>query len=292
MRLVRFERGEGVRLGALVADGDAILDLSVAHPGLPKRMEELLAAGPAVWDAVRAAVIRSDALPAALVARAEVRLLAPIPRPRNIYCVGYNYRGHTGAHPEPSFPDVFAKLGNPVIGPEEPIRCPAVSQQVDYEAELGVVIGLPGHAFSEADAPSHIAGYTVFNDVSARDWQARGQQFTLAKSFDTFAPIGPALVTPDEVGTLDDLGITVVHNGKVTLRASTADMVFSVALIVSYISQVVTLASGDIIATGTPQKLPEALADQRWLAEGDTLTITIDRVGSLCNPILAEKGLS
>lgn len=284
MKLVRFFFEGGPHVGVDLPDGGGILYLKAANPALPEDMDQLLAADQATWEAVRAAAEAAN--PAAVLPRALVPLLAPIPRPRNIYCVGYNYRGHTGDQIDPAYPDVFAKLGDPIIGPEDAIVLPQASQQVDYEAELGVVIGRPGRDLTQAEALEHIAGYTVFNDVSARDWQVRSGQLTLAKSFDTFAPVGPHLVTPDEVGRLDDLIISVHHNDQLTVQASTADMVFPVPLLVSYISQVTELEPGDIIATGTPRKLDAALENQRWLAAGDSLVVSIDRVGTLRNPIV------
>ena len=189
---------------------------------------------------------------------ADVRLLAPVPRPGAIWCIGYNYRGHTAVE-DPPYPDVFVKTANTVVGPDEPVLLPRASADVDYEAELAVVIGTTAHDVTPDRALEHVAGYTVFDDVSARDWQRRTSQWVLGKSFDTFGPMGPALVTVDEVPDPQDLAVELRCNGELTVSSHTSRMVFPVAFLVSYLSQVATLQPGDVIATGTPQKLPDAL---------------------------------
>ena len=282
MRLVTFERDGMVRTGA-VLPGDRVLDLPAADPSVPADMVGLLAAGPRLLDTVRALV--RDAAPDAGVPLAGVRLLAPVPDPRKIVCIGYNYRGHQVVD-DPRYPDVFAKTGNTIIGPGVAILRPAASDEVDYEAELAVVIGSPTHEVDEAEALDHVAGYTIFNDVSARDWQRHGSQWVPGKSFDSFGPLGPTLVTADEVPDPQDLTVELTVNGEVTLRSTTAVMVFPVARLVSYLSQVMTLLPGDIIATGTPQKLPEVLArGESFLQPGDVVAITIGPLGTLTNPV-------
>lgn len=279
MRLVTFEHAGRVRTGALVAD--RVLDLPAADPAVPADMRGLLAGGH--LDRVRALVAAPD--PAALLPVRDVRLLAPVPDPGAVLCVGYNYRGHQAVE-DPPYPDVFAKTARTIVGPGAPILLPRVSDEVDYEAELAVVIGSPAHEVDEADALAHVAGYAVFDDVSARDWQRRGSQWVLGKSFDTFGPFGPALVTADEVPDPQDLTVELAVNGEVTLRSTTAAMVFGVAWLVSYLSQVTTLEPGDVVATGTPQKLPEVLArGPRWLRAGDVVEITIGHLGTLSNPV-------
>lgn len=286
MRLVTIKRGEGERLGALVEHEGRTVVLDMPTD-LPTDMAAFLVAGPGAMDRAGAVVAQAD--PTDLPSVDEVQLLAPVPRPRAVLCIGYNYRGHgaAGAVEDPPYPDVFAKTPNTVIGPGAPIVLPAQSVQVDYEAELAVVIGRPAHGVSEADAMSHVAGFTLFNDVSARDWQARSSQWLLGKSFDTFGPMGPALVTADEVPDLRSLSVELAINGRVTVHASTASMVFSVPFLVSYLSQVITLQPGDVIATGTPQKLPDALAEQRWMQPGDVVEVTVSGLGVLRNPVVA-----
>jgi acylpyruvate hydrolase len=284
MRLVTFAGPDGVpRPGALVAGG--VLDLLAAVPDGPATLVEALDAGPEV----RAAVADPD--PAHVRPREAVRLLAPV-RPGSLLCVGYNYRGHT-AQDDPEHPDVFAKATSAVVGPEDDVLLPRAGAEVDYEAELAVVIGRTAHDVTEADALAHVGGYTVLNDVSARDWQRRSSQWVLSKSFDTFAPLGPAVVTPDEVPDPQDLTVEARVNGSLTLSGSTRDQVFGVARLVSYVSQVVTLRPGDVIATGTPQKLPHVLdRGPRWLRPGDVVDITVGGVGTLRNRVSAPTSSS
>jgi acylpyruvate hydrolase len=290
MRLVTFERQGQARVGAHVAaeHRSFVLDLVQADPRLPGDMSLLLGAGGRALDLARAAVAAAD--PAALLPEASVTLLPPVPRPGKIVCIGYNYLGHgaAGAVDRPEFPDVFAKTANTVIGPGAAIVLPRVSQQVDYEAELAVVIGRRGREITEAAAMDHVAGYTIFNDVSARDYQRRGSQWLLGKSFDTFGPLGPAVVTTDEVPGPQDLDVELRVNGVTAQRANTRDMIFPIPFLIAYLSQVMTLDPGDIIATGTPAKLPEAAQDQQFLKDGDVVTITIGGLGTLRNPVEAH----
>lgn len=281
MRLVTFEHAGSVRTGALLPD-DRVLDLPAADPAIPVGMKALLAGG---WlDRARELVGRAG--PGAGLPAADVRLLAPVPDPGKILCIGYNYRGHQVID-DPEYPDVFAKTANTITGPGAPILRPLASDEVDYEAELAVVIGSAAHEVSPDEASAHVAGYSIFDDVSARDWQRHGSQWVPGKSFDTFGPFGPALVTRDEVPNPQDLAVELTVNGEVTLRSTTAVMVFPVAFLVSYLSQVMTLLPGDVIATGTPQKLPEVLArGERFLQPGDVVAITIGHLGTLTNPVV------
>ncbi len=284
MHLVTFERTGALRTGALLP-GDRVLDLPAADPSCPPDMVGLLTAGPALLERLRPLAAAAAADPDAGLPLAQVRLLAPVPNPGKILCVGYNYRGHQVID-DPPYPDIFAKTANTVTGPNAPILRPLASDEVDYEAELAVVIGSPAHEVSPDMALAHVAGYTVFNDVSARDWQRHGSQWVPGKSFDTFGPLGPALVTSDEVPDPQALTVELALNDEVTLRSSTSAMVFGVAWLVSYLSQVMTLAPGDVIATGTPQKLPEVLArGEHFLQVGDVVSITIGHLGTLTNPV-------
>lgn len=285
MRLVRLATPRREAVGALLPAG--VLDLAAAVPGSPDSVVGLLAAPEPVAAAVRRAVAAPD--PTHVLPLDRVRLLAPVPRPGAIWCVGYNYRGHT-VQDDPDFPDVFTKPASAVAGPQDPVVLPPASTEVDYEAELAVVIGRRAHRVAEADALAHVGGYTVLNDVSARDWQRHGSQWALGKAFPTFAPLGPAVVTPDEVPDLADLTVEARVNGETTLRGSTRDMVFPVARIVSYLSQVVALEPGDVIATGTPQKLAHVLdRGPRWLRAGDVVEITVSHVGTLRSVVAAPE---
>lgn len=180
------------------------------------------------------------------------------------------------------------KTANTLIGPDDAVTLPPQSSEVDYEGEIGLVIGRTAHAVPADEALDYVAGYTLFNDVSARDWQNRTSQWTLGKCFDGFAPIGPAIVTADEVTDPADLLVEVIRDGKTTVSQSTSTLIFPFAEIVSYISQSITLQPGDVIATGTPQKLPDALRDHRPLADGDSVRIRIDGIGELVTVFKAE----
>jgi acylpyruvate hydrolase len=285
VRLVTMTDAAGPRVGALLDDG--VLDLGAVLPAGPRTLVELLGAPPDVLAAARAAAADPD--PAAVLPLGSVRLLAPVPRPGTILCVGYNYRGHT-AQDDPEFPDVFTKPASAVVGPEDDVVLPRASTEVDYEAELAVVIGRRAHDVGPDEALASVGGYTVLNDVSARDWQRRTSQWVLGKAFDTFAPIGPAVVTPDEVPDPQDLTVSARVNGELTLQGSTRDQVFGVAHLVSYLSQVVTLQPGDVIATGTPQKLQHVLdRGPRRLRDGDVVEITVSGIGTLRNRVSAAS---
>jgi acylpyruvate hydrolase len=226
-----------------------------------------------------------------LIPGREVTLLAPIPRPGKILCVGHNYRGHIGVgrSEPPEVPNIFCKTANTIIGPADPIALPPLTAQLDYEAELAVIIGRGGRYIPEASAMDHVAGYAAFNDVSARDIQKRTSQWMLGKSFDTFGPLGPALVTTDEIPDPHCLDLELTVNGVPKQRANTRDLIFSVPFLVAYLSAVLTLEPGDVIATGTPAKLPGAADPQVFLQPGDVVRVTIEKVGSLENPVVAEK---
>lgn len=288
MQLVTFRHGEGERLGALVScDGETcVLDLNAANPNLPADLLSLLAGGASTLEAAREAL--AGPLGSTLLLE-DVCLLAPLPRPGKILCIGHNYHGHIGIGrtDPPEFPNLFCKTANTIIGPGQPIVIPLVTDQVDYEAELLAVIGRQARRVSEEEARACVAGYTIFNDVSARDYQKRTSQWMLGKSFDTFGPMGPALVTADEVPDPYGLQIELTVNGEAGQRVNTRDMIFSIPYLVAYISQVMTLEPGDVIATGTPAKLPEA--PQHFLRPGDVVEITIERLGTLRNPIQSSK---
>ncbi|PPG42678.1 fumarylacetoacetate hydrolase family protein [Pseudoclavibacter sp. RFBA6] len=279
MRIVTWDRA-GVSVPAALVDsggGDRLVDLS----GVVASTLELLTDEGALADA-RAVVDAAD--PSSLPARDGERLLAPV-SPRVLLCIGYNYRGHVVAggegQPDPEHPDVFVKTANTTLGPDDAVVLPPQSDDVDYEGEIGVVIGRTAAAVSAEDALDHVAGYTLVNDVSARDWQNRTSQWTLGKCFDGFAPIGPAIVTADEIADPADLLVEVIRDGKTTVSQSTSTLIFPFAEIVSYVSQSITLQPGDVIATGSPQKLPDALREHRALADGDSVRIRVAGIGEL-----------
>ncbi len=282
MRLVTFRHDQHERIGVQLDSG--ILDLSRVA-GMPTDMKSFLSLGEAALAQTHKAF--ASVKKEWLLRESDVTLLAPIPNPEKIICIGHNYKGHIGIGKTelPEYPNLFCKTVNTVIGHNQQIVIPPVTEQADYEAELMVVIGKRARCVSESEVESCIAGYTIFNDVSARDYQKRTSQWMLGKSFDTFGPMGPALVTPDEVSDLCDLEIELTVNGIPGQRVNTCDMIFSVPYLISYISQVMTLEVGDVIATGTPSKLPEAAEQKRFLQAGDVIEITIEKIGTLKNAV-------
>jgi acylpyruvate hydrolase len=287
MRLVTFRQQGESRAGALVhrAGNDYIVDLHQVDRTIPTDLLLLLSAGASMLRQTCEALASAD--PGSWIPIEEATLLAPIPRPGKILCVGHNYRGHIGIGREslPEYPDIFCKTANTIIGPGEPILIPSVTDQVDHEAELMVVIGRAARNVPEKEALDHVAGYTIFNDVSARDIQKRTSQWLLGKSFDTFGPMGPALVTTDEIPDPHCLDLELAVNGITRQRANTRDLIFSVPFLVSYLSQMLPLEPGDVIATGTPAKLPEAAEPRVFLKPGDTVRIIIERLGVLETPV-------
>lgn len=213
----------------------------------------------------------------------DLTLLAPIPSPGKIICVGLNYRDHAAetGQPVPTEPVLFAKFANSVVADGATVEIPPATSEADWEAELGVVLGSTTRRVSESDALSHVAGYTCMNDLSARDLQRRGGQWTRGKAIDGFLPMGPALVTPDEVGDPQSLRISCSVNGEVMQDSSTEQMVFGVAELISVLSQTMTLEAGDVIATGTPPGVGMAKSPPRFLQPGDTVAVEIAKLGRL-----------
>jgi 2-keto-4-pentenoate hydratase/2-oxohepta-3-ene-1,7-dioic acid hydratase in catechol pathway len=224
------------------------------------------------------------------VALEEARLHAPIARPAKIVAIGLNYEDHaaeTGAE-IPEKPIVFAKYPNTIVGPGEPIRIPPITEQVDYEAELAVVIGRRARNVPESEALEYVFGYANANDVSSRDLQfSEGGQWTRSKSIDTFLPLGPYVATRDEVPDPQDLYIRAILNGEVVQDGTTSKMIFSVAELLSFLSTGMTLEPGDIIITGTPPGVGMARDPQLWMKPGDEVTIEIEGLGALTNPVEA-----
>jgi 2-keto-4-pentenoate hydratase/2-oxohepta-3-ene-1,7-dioic acid hydratase in catechol pathway len=286
LRLVSFRREGRVAVGGLTEDGQTVVDLGLAEPRLDLDMIALLEGGEDALGLVRQTV--GGAGPAARKPISSVALTAPVPRPRKIIGVGLNYREHAAEAgiPLPDYPVIFAKFSNTVIGHQEPIVIPAVTDQVDYEGELGVVIGARVRDLPPSRALSCVAGYLPFNDVTARDYQARVSQWTVGKSFDTFAPMGPALVTADEVTDPQHVDLHVRIGDEVLQSANTADMIFSVAELIAFLTSVMTLEPGDVIATGTPSGVGAARTPPRWLRSGDVVEVELAGIGTLVNPVV------
>lgn len=221
---------------------------------------------------------------------ATTRLRPPIARPPKIICIGLNYRDHAEESnlPIPEVPTVFSKFGTAVIGHMDPIVLPKNSTKPDYEAEFAVVIGKGGRYIREEDWRHHVFGYTILNDVSARDYQMATSQWTIGKTFDTFAPIGPAIVTADDIEDPHNLNISLTLNGETMQSSNTRNLIFNVPHLISYLSSVFTLEPGDIISTGTPAGVGFARKPPRYLAPGDEVKVHVQCIGDLINPVVAE----
>jgi len=286
MRLVTY-RSDGQARVAGLRQG-AYVDLKGADPAVPVSIRELLAQGPVGLE--RAA--RALATGPSIEMEASV-LLPPIPDPRKVICVGANYADHareSGMRP-PSEPVIFNKFPTTIRKDGDPIVLPRASRQVDYEAELVVVMGRGGRRIAESEAMSHVAGYLCGNDVSARDWQ-KGKpagQWLLGKSFDSFAPIGPWLVTADEVPDPGNLRIRLRLNGRLMQDSNTSQLIFPIPRLIAYVSEVCTLEPGDLLFTGTPAGVGMARKPPVYLKPGDVVEVEIDRLGVLPNPVIADS---
>ena len=284
MRLASFSVEDTVRVGVVV--GDEVVDLYLAEPEAPTDMREFLALGEEGRVMAEFAVERGgNRRPLS-----DVQLLSPVPNPGKFLAVGLNYGDHiaeTGAQ-TPRFPTIFTKQVSCVQRPGGGIHIPLASRAVDYEGELGVVIGETCRHVSAADAASVIAGYTIVNDVSVRDFQRHTPQFTMGKSFDTHGPVGPVIVTGDELGDPHALGIQTRVNGDLRQNSNTKHLIFNCYDIIEYVTQAMTLEPGDIIATGTPSGVAAAMTPPPWLVAGDTVSVTISGIGTLENPCVAE----
>ena len=283
MRLASFSLSGGTPWPGLIV-GDEIVDLSDPDAGLPATMTALLALGPTALE-------RASAAPATMASRhplSDVRRHAPVPDPPAILAIGMNYRVHVaemGREP-PEWQYWFNKQRTAISGPGDPIELPIVSDMVDYEGELAMVIDRRCQHVPADRAREVVAGYTVINDVSARDWQWRTPTFTMGKSFDTHAPCGPELVTGDEVGEPGALTIRTWVNGELRQDSTTADMIFDCAHLIEYLTTAFPLEPGTLIATGTPAGVGAGLDPTRFLADGDTVRIAIEGIGELSNPVV------
>jgi 2-keto-4-pentenoate hydratase/2-oxohepta-3-ene-1,7-dioic acid hydratase in catechol pathway len=285
VRLISFSIAGGpVRPGLLV--GDEVVDLVDAPTDapLPSTMRELVALGPNVLERARAAATRQGPRHSAEV----VRRHAPVPDPPAILAIGMNYRAHVaelGREP-PEFQYWFNKQRTAITGPGDPIVLPAVSEAVDYEGELAMVIGRRCQHVPASRALEVVAGFTIIDDVSARDWQWRTPTFTVGKSFDTHAPCGPELVTVDELGDPGALAIRTWVNGELRQESTTADMIFGCRDMIAYLSTAFPLEPGTIIATGTPAGVGAGFDPPRFLVDGDTVRIAVEGIGELVNPVV------
>ena len=279
MKLATFPTGGGSRLG--VIRDERIFDLTI--PATSATMLELIQAGPPAWARVEE---RSRATDAASLPLGSVRLLAPLPNPPKIVAIGLNYMDHCREQnvPVPDRPLVFAKFSSSIIGPGDDIVWdPALTQQVDYEAELGVVIGRRARRVSVERALEYVFGYTIVNDVSARDLQFPDKQWVRGKSLDTFCPLGPLIVTADEIPDPQTLAIKCRVNGRYLQDSSTSEMIFGVRELIAGLSHSFTFEPGDLIATGTPDGVGVFRRPPVFLEDGDTVIVEIEGIGQLEN---------
>jgi 2-keto-4-pentenoate hydratase/2-oxohepta-3-ene-1,7-dioic acid hydratase in catechol pathway len=278
------EPGRGDRLGVLA--GDVVLPVAALGADMPATMAELLGGLPATLERLRAVLLGEAEIHADGIALDGVELLAPVPRPGKIVAVGLNYASHAAEQDRqpPAAPVIFAKYPTAVIPSGANISWDRrLTDAVDFEAELAAVIGRPARRVTPGEALDHVVGYCCLNDVTARDLQYADRQFTRGKSLDTFCPLGPALVTADEVGDPQALQLRCLVNGEQRQSSSTAEMIFSVAALVSFCSQAFTLEPGDVIATGTPAGVGWFAQPRHMLADGDEVVVEIERVGRLVN---------
>lgn len=295
MKLVTFSDAAGPRVGVLEESSGTVVDLSAAAPALPREMTAFVGAGAAALGAARAALGSGQGR----LSIDSVRLEAPFPRPaKNILCVGKNYHEHAkefhqsgfdasaGKDAIPDVPIIFTKWPNSVIGPNRAIpgsEDPTAS--VDYEGELTVVIGRTARRVRKADALSHVYGYTIINDATARTLQHRHKQWFLGKSLDGFCPMGPCIVTADEIPDPTRLRLQTRVNGELRQDAPVSDLIFDIPTLIEEISALMTLEPGDLIATGTCAGVGIGFTPPRYLVAGDVVSITIEPIGTLVNPV-------
>ncbi len=286
MRLVSLVIDDRPRVGLIA--GDEVVDLSDPAVGLPAKMLDLLALG---QDA-RSALDRASASSARRIPLEVAQLCAPVPRPPAFLGIARNYGAHSkemGTEP-PEHQTWFTKLSTCVVGPGEAIEIPRASEQVDYEGELALVIGRRCRDVPVERALEVVAGYTVVNDVSVRDWQRRTPTMFLGKSFDTHGPMGPWMVTADEISDPQDLAVRTIVNGEVRQDGMTSDMIFTCAQMIALLSTVCTLEPGTVLATGTPAGVGAASDPPKWLVAGDVVTVEVEGVGALTNPVTISGG--
>ena len=286
MKLITYRR----EAGADPEPGMRLDDRAVSFAPLGFRdMVAVLAANDAGRQSIRE-FLDGPPPPYAVTPLEQITLLAPIPRPPKFICVGLNYRDHAAESKSeiPNVPTIFSKFSQCVIGPGEPIVLPRNSTKPDYEAEFAFVIGRGGRHIAAAHWQQHVAGYTIVNDVSARDFQKATSQWLMGKTFDTFAPMGPWITTADEIADPHALDIRLTLSGELMQNSNTRELIFPIPALVEYLSSVVTLEPGDIVSTGTPAGVGFARRPPRWLRPGDNVAISITGLGELHNPVIAE----
>ena len=292
VRLLSFHAADGVRLGVQSDSGVVDVRRAAADAGVtaPDSMTEAIRGGPAALDQLRQVVAGAGA--GATIPEAEISYAPAVPDPGKILCVGANYRKHAeeAGLPLPEQPIYFAKFGNSLAGHREEVVLPAATERGDYEVELVAVIGRPARKVRREDALDHVFGYATGNDLSARELQMRSSQWLFGKAIDGFAPLGPYVVTADEVPDPQRLDLRTWVNGELRQDSNTADMIFSVAEMISDLSQIMTLQPGDVIYTGTPEGVVLGMQTPTWLQPGDEVACEIEGLGRLVNTLVADKG--
>lgn len=300
MKVLTFRRENQLRLGVKtdvgvidVAAARAALGLAPDPARVPETIEALLDGGEAARRGLENFVIEvGDKARGSewLLDEGTLTLGPAVPNPGKILCVGLNYRAHAAesGQPEPSTPVIFSKFNNAIAAPGEKVPLPTVGEQYDYEVELAVVLGRRGRNIDESEALDYVFGYCTANDLSARDLQALSTQWLLGKSLDKFMPIGPYLVTADEVADPQRLQIRSWVNGELRQNSNTSDMIFSVAQIISFISRYMTLEPGDVILTGTPEGVILGMKEKVWLKPGDEVAVEVEGLGRLVNVMTAD----
>uniref|UniRef100_A0A0B6ZZ25 Fumarylacetoacetase-like C-terminal domain-containing protein n=1 Tax=Arion vulgaris TaxID=1028688 RepID=A0A0B6ZZ25_9EUPU len=296
MRLVQFETtdGDGTgtsdksrrRIGVELGSGGDIVDITSYDPSLPTNTRDFIAGGENALEAARRAVQSGkNVLP-----RKQLKILAPIDNPEKLICIGMNYHDHCSEQniPVPEEPVVFSKFNNTITGPTDNIKYPSETKELDWEVELAIIIGKEGKNIVKEDALKYVYGYTVAHDVSARDWQLQrnGKQFLIGKSMDGFCPLGPAIVTKDEIGDPEHLRLWTKVNDVYKQDSNTSQLVFKVADVVEFLSRFITLQPGDVILTGTPPGVGVFRKPPEFLQIGDVVEVGIEGIGVLVNKIV------
>jgi 2-keto-4-pentenoate hydratase/2-oxohepta-3-ene-1,7-dioic acid hydratase in catechol pathway len=281
MKLVTFSKKDSSARTPGVLVGEEIVDLT--GMGFPDVLSIVEAGDKALVD-ISAKLDKAPRFPLA-----DIKLLAPI-RPPRIFCIGLNYARHAAESKMAvqKVPTVFMKLTSSVVGPDVPVILPKISSQPDYEAEFAVVIGKAGYQIPASEWKKYVFGYTIVNDVSARDIQLATSQWTLGKSFPTFTPLGPSIVTSDEVVDPHALSISLTINGETLQSSNTSDLIFKLPELIEHISHLTPLEAGDVISTGTPEGVGLGRTPQRWIKPNEEMVVTIEKLGSLRNPTVAE----
>ncbi|CAB1446279.1 unnamed protein product [Pleuronectes platessa] len=289
MRLVQFHLhgdGGGIRVGVEQGEGLGVVDLKAFDPSMPSTMRELLELGDKGLECAQRALASGQCV----LERSGIRLLSPVLAPEKVVCVGMNYLDHCLEQnaPVPKEPIIFSKFPSAITGPYDDITLPSESQEVDWEVEMAFVIGRRGKHIKEEDALSYVAGFTVANDVSARDWQMRrnGKQWLLGKTFDSFCPLGPALVTTDSVKDPHSLAVRCLVNGDTVQSSNTEQLIFKTEQLVAWVSKFVTLTPGDVFLTGTPPGVGVFRTPPVFLKRGDVVECQIDQLGSIINKVV------